>query len=164
MPLTTSFEKETCARCGGCGRYSYNEIDGDTCYGCGGHGERLTKRGAAAQAIFVDSLKVPLADLVVGDRIQIETLSRRYFAAITEIGQPEVRAWTCDPKTGERLVGHEMITVDTAHPHYGCSGVVAQADHRVRKAWPPEVKAAKLAEALAYQETLTKTGTVRVRA
>lgn len=27
-----------CSRCGGCGRYSFNQIDGDRCFGCNGHG------------------------------------------------------------------------------------------------------------------------------
>ena len=27
-----------CSRCGGCGRYSYNMMHGDTCYGCSGSG------------------------------------------------------------------------------------------------------------------------------
>ncbi|RUX08042.1 MAG: hypothetical protein E5V51_00280 [Mesorhizobium sp.] len=31
----------TCGRCGGCGRYSYNQMDGDKCYGCNGQGKRL---------------------------------------------------------------------------------------------------------------------------
>jgi hypothetical protein len=32
---------KTCARCGGGGKFSYNEIDGDMCYGCGGSGKVL---------------------------------------------------------------------------------------------------------------------------
>jgi hypothetical protein len=31
----------TCGRCGGSGRYSYNQMDGDRCYGCGGSGKKL---------------------------------------------------------------------------------------------------------------------------
>lgn len=40
----------TCSRCGGSGRFSHNQIDGDRCYGCNGKGEtlpRLTKKIAA---------------------------------------------------------------------------------------------------------------------
>ena len=29
-----------CGRCGGSGRYSFNQIDGDRCYGCNGTGHR----------------------------------------------------------------------------------------------------------------------------
>ena len=49
------YEKEPCGRCGGSGRYSWNQISGDRCFGCGGSGERLSKRGKAAKA-FADSL------------------------------------------------------------------------------------------------------------
>lgn len=31
----------TCGRCGGCGRYSYNQMTGDRCFGCGGSGKKL---------------------------------------------------------------------------------------------------------------------------
>lgn len=31
----------TCTRCGGTGRYSFNPMDGDRCYGCGGAGAVL---------------------------------------------------------------------------------------------------------------------------
>lgn len=30
-----------CSRCGGSGRYSFNPIDGDRCFGCSGHGKML---------------------------------------------------------------------------------------------------------------------------
>lgn len=38
---------ESCGRCGGSGRYSWNQIDGDRCFGCGGVGKRLAKITAA---------------------------------------------------------------------------------------------------------------------
>lgn len=34
---------ETCGRCLGSGRYSWNQMDGDRCYGCGGSGKRLVR-------------------------------------------------------------------------------------------------------------------------
>lgn len=34
---------DTCSRCGGSGRYSWNQITGDRCFGCGGHGKVLRK-------------------------------------------------------------------------------------------------------------------------
>jgi hypothetical protein len=34
---------ETCGRCGGCGRYSYNQMHGDMCYGCRGYGTVMPK-------------------------------------------------------------------------------------------------------------------------
>jgi hypothetical protein len=34
---------DTCSRCGGCGQYSYNQLHGSVCYGCGGKGYALAK-------------------------------------------------------------------------------------------------------------------------
>ncbi len=50
MKLADIFETEPCRRCGGSGRYSYNQKDGDICYGCTGAGVQYTKRSAP----FVD--------------------------------------------------------------------------------------------------------------
>lgn len=46
--MKITYERETCGRCLGTGKYSYNALHGDRCYGCSGHGTRLTKRGEAA--------------------------------------------------------------------------------------------------------------------
>lgn len=40
----------TCGRCGGSGRYSYNQITGDVCFGCGGSGVKAPKPTAATYA------------------------------------------------------------------------------------------------------------------
>lgn len=56
------FEHRTCERCGGSGRWGHGRV----CYGCGGHGAKLTKRGAAAQR-WLDHLRQrTFADLTVG--------------------------------------------------------------------------------------------------
>lgn len=36
----------TCGRCGGTGNYSYNQMDGTRCYGCGGSGKKLPTTAA----------------------------------------------------------------------------------------------------------------------
>ncbi len=41
---------KTCGRCGGSGRFSYNQMDGDKCYGCGGSGKVLPSTGEALKA------------------------------------------------------------------------------------------------------------------
>ena len=43
VPVGTKKVPSTCYRCGGCGEYSYNQIDGTVCYGCNGSGKRLGK-------------------------------------------------------------------------------------------------------------------------
>lgn len=34
---------DVCTRCGGCGRHSFNLVDGDRCYGCNGRGWNMPK-------------------------------------------------------------------------------------------------------------------------
>lgn len=152
----TTFETETCTRCGGCGRYSYNQMHGDICYGCNGKGIRLTKRGRAA-ATHLDAMrKVRLDSLNIGDFMQVETISARYFAPITEI-KPGHSVKSYNHNTGE-WVEWETISVTTQHAKFGASGIVAPPDTMVRKGFTAEEKAAQMQEALAYQATLTKTG------
>ena len=43
-----TYETEACSRCGGGGRYSFNLVDGDKCYGCGGTGQTYTRNGRRA--------------------------------------------------------------------------------------------------------------------
>jgi len=63
------FETKSCSRCGGSGRYSFNLMHGDRCYGCAGSGLQHTKRGSAARAFFQKSLEKPLSEVNVGDYI-----------------------------------------------------------------------------------------------
>ena len=64
--LKTAYETKTCNRCGGCGKYSYNQIHGSTCYGCGGSGVVYTVRGEATKNFFRESIKVKAGDVQVG--------------------------------------------------------------------------------------------------
>lgn len=64
------FERQDCTRCGGSGRYSFNLMDGDRCFGCAGRGITLTKRGAAAQRWLKEKRQVEVSTLKVGDRIK----------------------------------------------------------------------------------------------
>lgn len=57
--MATAFETTPCGRCGGGGSYSFNLMHGSTCYGCGGTGKVLTKRGKAAQKAFRQSITRP---------------------------------------------------------------------------------------------------------
>lgn len=68
-PDQTLFESESCGRCGGSGKYSFNLMHGDRCYGCGGSGVTLTKRGKAASAHLQELLKRPASEIRVGDNV-----------------------------------------------------------------------------------------------
>jgi hypothetical protein len=164
MTLKTPFEKETCGRCGGCGRYSFNQMHGSTCYGCGGKGERLTKRGAAARAVYLESCKVLARDLVVGDMID--------FGGVTLGGTPysrKHRIETIAPHVQRYKSGAACNDPDApwqeAHVLHlgamikGVQNFITQSpDAPVRKYWPAEINDQKIAAALAYQATLSKTG------
>jgi hypothetical protein len=50
------FEMETCSRCGGTGRYSYNPFHGDVCFKCRGRKRTFTRNGAAARKAYNDAI------------------------------------------------------------------------------------------------------------
>lgn len=75
--VKVSFETTECSRCGGCGRYSWCQRYGDTCFKCGGTGRQLSRRGAAAykrsEAWKAEHRTYKaVADLVAGDRIVVD--------------------------------------------------------------------------------------------
>lgn len=64
-----SWDSKSCSRCGGGGQYSFNLTDGSRCYGCGGSGLALTKRGKAARDAYYKSLEKPLSKVKPGDQV-----------------------------------------------------------------------------------------------
>ena len=67
--MATKFETESCGRCGGSGSYSYCSMHGSTCFGCGGSGRKLSKRGAAARAFYFGSLNRVATEIKVGEQV-----------------------------------------------------------------------------------------------
>ena len=141
-----SFEWKLCSRCGGCGKYSFNMRHGSVCYGCGGKGWQFTKRGAAAKDFYNKFFTVDIRDLRVGDKI--------WESGVTFGGDVYYR-W---------MIVTEIVSVDPTHIRFldGKDPVDSHggSTFRIR----PRSEAARLeaiAAALAYQETLTQTGTVR---
>jgi hypothetical protein len=151
------FEIQSCSRCGGSGHYSYCQMHGTVCFGCGGSGKQYTKRGRKAHDMFEAALKVPLGSLKVGDLMRVEDLGRRYFAKVAEIGPLAV--------TGKSLVDGvwvpmETITVTTEHERYGRHGLIASPGHPVRKGWSSEEKEPHRQAALAFEATMGPSGKV----
>lgn len=146
------FEREVCGRCGGCGRYSYNQIDGDRCYGCNGTGERLTKRGAAARAWYEAHFKITVADVKPGMRIKAmgTTFTVGVIEPSTMTGYSVV--------DGVKIPFKPQTHLSTADRKYG---MTAGADFEVLEIPTAERNAEVIAAALEYQATLTKAGTVR---
>lgn len=80
-PMPT-FERELCSRCHGSGHYSYNSINGSTCFKCQGRKTTLTARSKQAQEWLRARLSTPVADLVPGMRLS--TLTGRMTVVETQ--------------------------------------------------------------------------------
>ena len=139
----TEFETEVCSRCGGTGHYSYNQMDGSKCYGCGGKGIKLTKRGAAARELYMRLLSKPATEIAVGDKIHLDSMYSGWYtvASVT-------------------IKSNGQIDLDFT-PGAKMGGYVCNPTEVIRYAHTEEQKAPKLAAALAYQDTLTKAGKPR---
>ena len=75
-PTSLPFPTRCCSRCGGSGRYSYNSMHGDRCYGCNGTGRQLAGKKAGAIAAEVQDrirrAKEPqISGLAPGDLIRL---------------------------------------------------------------------------------------------
>lgn len=140
------FEHQTCSRCGGDGKFSYNAIDGSTCYGCNGSGYQLTARGRAAQNYLNAMRKIPVEQVKVGDLIRYDGIFSSTFRTVTAI-----EAFPA----GRVFVGE----TGTAY-HIDCDkfGMTIREGSMVTKGFTGAEKDAMRAEALAYQATLTKAG------
>jgi len=149
MTAKSTFESCTCSRCGGSGKFSFNQMDGDRCYGCCGTGWVLTKRGKAASMFYKNSLEKSVSDLVVGDQV------------MDYIGVSGPKVWcTVSDITPDTLNAGRVILTLTRKGREVCStSVFATSVMSSIKSEAERVQ--KLNAALAYQETLTKTGTVR---
>ena len=151
--MTTTFEFTTCGRCGGSGQYSFNQIDGTRCYGCGGTGLKLTKRGAAAKAHYDAALIHVASELSVGDQIftQIGLGARRFWQTITAI------------EADEHNPGQNRITLSLSRKgkptqSYGVFGNTELASLLCSKGEGNHTLEEAKAAAVAFQETLTKSG------
>lgn len=152
------FESKVCSRCGGSGHYSFNLMHGTKCYGCNGSGVQFTKRGLAAKTFFENSLTLPASELKVGMAIK-EFSYWKNFSIIQvidsgtdrELGEKYSVAYYLGPE-GDK----QMIFVDT-----GRGTVKYTPECRVRIMHSKEEKDIKIQEALAYQDTLNKNGTVK---
>lgn len=148
--MTTAFETEVCSRCGGTGRFSHNG-EHDRCYKCDGkNGARAyTKRGKAAKEYYLAKFHVPASTIVPGDLVS----SCRIKIRVVEIerGTRVVRINGAEKVVAVVTLKGENVSLETAH------------DATVRRFPTPEENAAAIADALAYQATLTKAGTPRKR-
>jgi hypothetical protein len=158
------FENTTCTRCGGGGRMPFS-VYGGVCFKCYGRGATLTKRGRAAQNWLQDQRVKPLEDFQAGDWILAEGFSAGSYSMPSRWAQVE---------SVEHLTGAEAGHVSSpdlkcVHVHavfkdgkkYTQGGFLGES--KARFAMTPEQQADLRQHALAYQATLTKSGTVAKR-
>lgn len=145
----TIFETETCTRCGGSGHYSFCEMYGTTCFGCHGAGKKLTKRGRAARAWYDARREIPLTEVRPGMRVRASGATFT-VASIDQNG------------------GTWQVDGDGPHPYinvHSVSGKFVQSfcrwTDKVVRLLPKAENDTLIAEALAYQASLTKLGKVR---
>lgn len=140
--MATIFETETCTRCGGSGRYSFNTFDRDTCLGCNRSGTTLSKRGKAAKAYFISLLKKPASSIKAGDQI----FEQGQWRTVQSVG----------PSGSYQLVnGSKVALIDVRTKKISISFVPGATLTAVTS--NEELEQAKQ-KALEYQATLTKTG------
>ena len=145
--MSKLFESVSCSRCGGSGMYGPLSVMAGKCFKCLGAGDILTKRGAAAQAYLNGLREVAAADLNVGDKYLLEGIPGFSRSVWVEVASVEVE-------------GDRVTLVDAKHgQRHGF-----EATRRVRKAQTAEANEALRAQALLYQDSLTKAGSPRKRA
>lgn len=162
------FESTTCGRCGGSGHYSYCQMYGTICFRCRGAKRIYTKRGLAAKLYFEALLSKPASALEVGMKIKVGSITNggtpfEHWATITEIEDNSVTR-----KHGFGVQGQPGVYEYTGFNIYtrsekfgsGCSGAVSPTT-MFRVAADAATKQEAKKKALDYQDTLTKTGTVR---
>ena len=147
---STEIETEICSRCGGSGQYSYCQQYGTTCFRCGGAKKTMTKRGAVANSYLIALRSKPASEIKVGDVVKVTRVVCGSLV-VQKGGFSTVLAVRTDDKG--------RVEIDTALCNFGNYDPATL--FRVRQS--PEDAARTLAEALAYQDTLTATGTVRKR-
>lgn len=143
------FEIAPCGRCGGGGHYSYCQMHGTTCFGCGGTGYKLTKRGSAARARYYELLKRKASDIKVGDYI------------FDFIGLGNSRCW--QKVIGIRIddLNKGMIHMELSRKGKSVGSLGLWPGTMVMSVEREEDRQEYLAEALAYQASLTKLGKPR---
>lgn len=145
-------ERETCSRCGGTGHYSYCQMYGTTCFKCGGKGQMLTKRGQAALAYLKDLRARKVSELKPGDTIKVQ------FHGVVKV--LEVRPSEVERDGGVVVDGKTVAmgwVVDTSKVKLSGVGPDSTCEVVMSK----EEQLATLRQAIVYQNTLTKAGTVK---
>lgn len=151
-----------CDRCGGCGQYSFNQVDGTTCYGCGGTGHRYPK--PAEMPGLVDSAKEAATDGRLEAYLQVleaRALAKRGYKRIMDVygSTPMQRiyaGWASHMATQEQVGGNWDEMREATHAgHEAFEAAKAKIrDAQFTKRADPEWAAKQLAAAEAVEEAI----------
>lgn len=102
--MALTFQTTECSRCGGSGRYSYNSVHGDMCYGCNGAGKVYTKAAKAAREIWTAIARptIPVEDVQPGMKLYVRSMSKRGAAEVESVGPQYI---------GDRLINPGMLMI-----------------------------------------------------
>lgn len=167
------FEVITCSRCGGTGEYSYNQLTGTRCFKCSGGRVVYSKRALAARRFWQEIRSRKVTEIKVGDVIWERgndlpgCASPSRWVTVTEVrtdaeekARHEAGEATCHGlhknPDGEtvRTFYYALTTGSSTRYHFPTDSVIVKASS-------PEEAKEKLARALEYQNSLTKTGKPR---
>ena len=157
--MANLFESKPCNRCGGSGQYSYCQMHGTRCFGCGGRGEQLTKRGRAAQDFLNASRTVGRDAVKVGDMVIADDFFTGRYNAVMVAIIPDT--WNVGQGRISYRLREKLKTSETRPPRNMDVGTLPSCTF-TRVVTREEYKALCVA-ALAFQATLTKSGTPRKR-
>lgn len=120
------FDRKICTRCGGSGQYSYNQINGTTCFGCGGSGKMLTPRGKRQAEAFRQSLVRPAAEVQVGEYIKLWPSPK--WRKVTKIEQLDsgIALWT-NEHIHNRLICDEGYKLESFKSEAHRKSLIAEA-------------------------------------
>jgi len=151
IDLTAAYETKPCTRCGGSGHYSYCSMYGTTCFGCAGKGHVYTKRAQAAIAYGKALRTVKASAVQVGWLFYVSPgpFNKGGWFTVLSVG---FNGGTCTTDG----VTTPYYTIETKNMS---TGTFYDAD--VQAVPSKEFIADSKVKSLAYQATLTKTGTIR---
>lgn len=159
-------ESKVCSRCGGEGKlWHFSNVHGGVCFKCNGAKNILTKRGSAANTYLLALRSKRAGDLKPGDTVREETMAGpcnfiRCWMTVESVVVKTLENWRGGCLVdGKPFIAPGTLSVVLTNAKFGGLSTEYHEDKLVRVACSAEFKAATLRQALAYQATLTKSGT-----
>lgn len=107
-----------CGRCGGCGSYSYNQIHGDICYGCGGTGEVAPKLNRELLARVTADIATGKLEEYAAEMVAKADRARVAKRAVAELEAVEAKtAWRAYHYGGNKSTGLYSSLSFKIHDH-----------------------------------------------